>query len=381
MLVGLGAIGGFMAWRNVGASAPQYVTEVLSVGDIIRTVSTTGTLNPVTTVQVGSYVSGTVVSLTCDYNTKVKAGQVCAKIDPRPYQVVYDQAAANLAAADAQLQKDKAAAVYAEQHYARDIGLQKTSAISKDTLENDKNALDQATAQVGIDAATIKQRQASLDAAKVNLDYTDIVSPVDGTVVSRSIDVGQTVASSFQTPTLFQIAQDLTQMQVDTNVSETDIGEIKEGQKATFYVEAYPDRPFDGVVKQVRQAPISVQNIVTYDVVIGVDNPDFLLLPGMTANTRITVGAHNQVLRVPVQALRFSLRDHDKPADATAAHEPRVFVLRDDKPERVKVTKGLSDGSFTEVTGTNIQTGDQVIVNMVKSDNGKAPPQRSPLRF
>lgn len=378
------AIIGFLWWNNK-PSAVQYVTAPVTTGDIVKAVITTGTVNPVTTVQVGSYVSGTIQSLFCDYNTKVTAGQPCAKIDPRPYQVVYDQAAANLASAEAQLKKDQASLTYAKLNYDRDAGLQKKGIVSQDALDNDKSALDQATAQIGIDEASIKQRQAALDAAKVNLDYTDIISPVDGTVVSRSIDVGQTVAASFQTPTLFLIAKDLTEMQVDTNVSESDIGGAKLGQKALFSVEAYPDKTFEGKVTQVRQAPITVQNVVTYDVVISVANPEFLLLPGMTANTRIVSDEHDGVLRVPVQALRFSLKNRDTSATTEGPAKqkaPRVFVLRDGAPERVEVKVGISDGTNTEISGEGIKAGDEVIVNQIQSGDSKSSaPQRSPLRL
>ena len=379
-VVGLGVAG--LWWWHEKPSVLQFVTAPVTTGDIIRAVVTTGTVNPVTTVQVGAYVSGTVQSLSCDYNTQVKAGQLCAKIDPRPYQVVYDQAAANLTSAEAQLKKDQASLTYAKLNYDRDAGLQKKGIVSQDALDNDKSAFDQASAQIGVDEATIKQRQAAVDAAKVNLDYTDIVSPVDGTVISRSIDVGQTVASSFQTPTLFLIAKDLTQMQVDTNVSESDVGGAKVGQKALFTVEAYPDKTFEGKVTQVRQAPITVQNVVTYDVVISVDNPDFKLLPGMTANTRIISDEHDKVLRVPVQALRFSLKGHDQGEGDTKQHSERVYILRDGKPQRVPVTVGLSDGTNTEISGEEIKADDEVIVNQIQAGDTKTgAPQRSPLRL
>lgn len=367
----------FFWWRSLPV-AQQYVTAPVSSGDIVRTVVTTGTVNPVITVQVGSYVSGTVESLSCDYNTKVKAGQLCAKIDPRPYQVIYDQAAANLVSSQAQLTKDQANLTYAKLNFGRDAGLQKKGIVSQDALDNDKNALDQASAQIGVDEATIKQREAALAAAKVNLDYTDIISPVDGTVISRSIDVGQTVASSFQTPTLFLIAKDLTQMQVDTNVSESDVGGAKIGQKALFTVEAYPDKTFEGKVMQVRQAPITVQNVVTYDVVIGVDNPDLQLFPGMTANTRIITDEHDHVLHVPVQALRFSI----KKGETSNAKSQRVYILEDGVAQRIFVTAGLTDGTNTEIAAEGLKAGDAVIVNETKpidAKTGKAP--SSPIHF
>ena len=210
------------------------------------------------------------------------------------------------------------------------------------SLDNAKSLLDQASAQVGVDVATIAQHEAQLATAQVNLDYTNIVSPVDGTVVSRNVTMGQTVAASFQTPTLFLIATDLTKMQVDTNVSESDIGGIKEGNKALFTVDAFPKRTFEGAVTQVRQSPQTVQNVVTYDVVVSVDNTDLALKPGMTAATRIVIDQRTDVLRVPSQALRYApaarqpaRQQRSRTAPAT---QGRVWVLRDGKPVRVPVT-------------------------------------------
>ncbi len=360
---------GFWFWR-AQADGPRYVTAAIAKGNIVRSVAASGTLNPVTTVQVGSYVSGTIQSLACDYNTKVTAGQLCAKVDPRPYQVVVDQSEANLASAQAQLQKDRASLAYAKTNYERDQKLRKQGIVSQDVLDSDKSTVDQAVAQVAIDEATIKQRQSALEAARVNLDYTNIVSPVEGVVISRSIDVGQTVAASFQTPTLFLIAKDMTKMQVDTNVSESDVGGIKEGQKAYFTVEAYPDKQFWGQVTQVRQAPITVQNVVTYDVVIGVENPELQLLPGMTANVRVIIDTHENVLQVPLAALRYTPRGGERKHAANGEQQgqekhvpkPHVWLLQDGKPKRVPVVTGLSDGTSTEVTADALQAGQPIIV-------------------
>jgi HlyD family secretion protein len=322
-------------------------------------VTATGTVNPVLTIIVGTYVSGVIQELSCDYNTRVKQGQICAKIDPRPYQTVVDQNKANLAEAKAQLQKDRANLAYAELTYERNARLAQTSAVSKETLDNAKSLLDQARAQIGVDEATIAQRQAQLATAEVNLGYTNIVSPVDGTVVSRNVTVGQTVAASFQTPTLFLIATDLTQMQVDTNVSESDIGGIKEGNRANFTVDAFPKRTFAGTVSQVRQSPQTLQNVVTYDVVVGVDNSDLALKPGMTAATRVVIAERNNVLRVPSQALRYSPAGlRGKPPDRS-----QVWVLRDEKPVAVTVTTGLDDDTFAEIVQGELQPGDKVIVS------------------
>jgi HlyD family secretion protein len=218
----LAAEAGYWWWSE--PQPPQYVTSPATIGSILRTVTSTGSVNPVITVQVGTYVSGTIQSLFCDYNTQVKAGQICAKIDPRPFQVQVDQGKANLASARAQLVKDQASLQYARVTYSRDAGLLKRGIVSQDSVDSDQSNFGQMLAQVEVDKAAIQQRESALEAAQINLDYTDIVSPVDGVVVSRAVNVGQTVAASFQTPTLFLIAKDLTKMQVDTNVSESDVG-------------------------------------------------------------------------------------------------------------------------------------------------------------
>ncbi|MDA8109066.1 MAG: efflux RND transporter periplasmic adaptor subunit [Betaproteobacteria bacterium] len=370
------AAGAGLAWRLDKPAAPKYVTTPAAKGDVIRTVVTTGSVNPVVTVQVGSYVSGPIRSLYCDYNTKVKAGQLCAKIDPRSYQVALDQAKANLATAKAQLVKDQAGLAYAKVNYERDRGLVARGIVSQDTVDADKSAYEQAVAQVKLDEATIAQRQAALAGAQVNLDYTDIVSPVDGVVVSRNVDVGQTVAASFQTPTLFLIAKDLTKMQVDTNVSESDIGRVKLGDKATFTVEAYPKITFEGRVTQVRKAPITVQNVVTYDAVIAVDNPKLLLLPGMTANAKIITEQRDGVLRVPEQALRFEphgLAAAGGKGARNAQRGARVWVLQDGRPVEVPVTVGLEDGTWAEITAGKLAPGEAVITDEVAAGAGAAP--------
>src|SRR5450631_3108058 len=293
-------------WLASGDENVRYTTAPVTRGDVTRAVTATGTVNPVLTIIVGTYVSGVIQELSCDYNTQVKRGQICAKIDPRPYQTVVDQNRANLTAAKAQVEKSKVGLAYAQLTYDRMARLGQTNAVSKDSVDNAKNLLDQARAQVGVDEADIALHEAQLATAQVNLDYTNIVSPVDGTVVSRNVTMGQTVAASFQTPTLFLIATDLTKMQVDTNVSESDIGGIALGNNATFTVDAFPKRTFDGVVNQVRQSPQTVQNVVTYDIIISVTNSDLTLMPGMTAASRIVVDQRADVIRVPNQALRYS---------------------------------------------------------------------------
>jgi HlyD family secretion protein len=336
----------------------QYTTALVTRGAVTRTVTATGTVNPELTIIVGTYVSGVIQELYCDYNTEVKTGQVCAKIDPRPYQTVVDQAKANLAVAKAQLVKDKAYLAYAEIVFDRAARLVQTKAVSQDAVDSAKSTYEQAEAQILFDEATIQQRQAALDAAQVNLDYTSIISPVVGTVVSRNVTMGQTVAASFQTPTLFLIATDLTRMQVDTNVSESDIGGIQVGDKATFTVDAFPKRTFQGAVSQVRQSPQTIQNVVTYDVVVSVDNSDLDLKPGMTAATRVVVDQRGDVVRVPNQALRYA------PAGYAEGMEPgamQIWLLREGHPTAVPVVLGLDDDGFTEIVSGDVKPGDHVI--------------------
>lgn len=346
-------------WLFSKQDAVHYVTAQATRGSVTRTVTATGTVNPELTIIVGAAVSGVIQDLYCDYNTQVKKGQVCAKIDPRPYQTVVDKNKADLAVAKAQLEKDRANEIYTKLALGRNANLVQTHAVSQDALDNARNAHDQALAQIAFDEATIQQRQAALDAAQVNLDYASIVSPVDGTVVSRNVTVGQTVASSFQTPTLFLIATDLARMEVDTNVSESDIGGIKPGNKATFTVDAYPKRTFAGTVNQVRQSPQTVQNVVTYDIVISADNSDLTLMPGMTAASRIIVDQRKDVIRVPNQALRYVPRDS---AGALQSGQTQVWVLREGKPVAVPVVVGLDDDSFTEIMRGDVKPDDPVVV-------------------
>jgi len=374
-----------VAWWLATAEAPvSYTTAPVTRGDVTRAVTATGTVNPVLTIIVGSYVSGVIQEINCDYNTEVKKGQVCAQIDPRPYQTVVDQNIANLTQAKAQLVKDQANLDYAQINYDRNARLAQTNAISKDTLDVAKNALDQARAQIGVDQATIEQRQAQLAAAQVNLDYTNIVSPVDGTVVSRNVTVGQTVAASFQTPTLFLIATDLTKMQVDTNVSESDIGGIKDGNKAIFTVDAFPKRTFEGTVSQVRQSPQTVQNVVTYDVVVSIDNADLALKPGMTAANRIITDQRTDVLRVPSQALRYApvtagaTRRSGTSGRTRPAEQGRVWVLRDGKTVRVAVTAGLDDDTYTEIVKGELKADDKVIIAEQRTNSSKPAAPRLP---
>ena len=364
-------------WKQQSATARTYVTATVDTGPVTPTVIASGTVNPVNTIQVGTYVSGVIRTLSCDFNTRVRAGQLCARLDPRPYQSAVDQETANLATANAQLQKDRANLAFAKIIYDRDQELLKRSIVSQETVDTARNAYMQAQSQIALDQANIEQRRAALNAARINLGYTDIVSPVFGTVVSRNVTQGQTVAASFQTPTLFLIATDLTKMQVDTNVSESDIGRVAVGNAATFTVESFPGRTFAGNVNQVRQAPQTVQNVITYDVVVGVDNSERLLMPGMTASARIITQHRDKVLRVPASALRYTPADNEgkrsaRPSGPAGAARPEakrsgksahVWVLRDGQPQRVPIMTGLDDDVYVEVLEGDLHAGDAVIVS------------------
>jgi HlyD family secretion protein len=368
---------GTTAWWTLTARGDvQYSLAPIARGAVTRTVSATGVVNPELTIIVGTYVSGVIHQIHCDYNTQVKRGQVCAEIDPRPYQTIVDQAKANLAVARAQLERSKAQLGYATAAFGRAARLIETKAISQDSYDSAKSNYDQARAQISYDEATILQRQAALDAAQVNLDYTRITSPVDGTVVSRNVTIGQTVAASFQTPTLFLIATDLTKMTVDTNVSESDIGSIEFGDRATFTVDAFPRRTFQGVVSQIRQSPQTVQNVVTYDVVLDVNNSDLALKPGMTAATRLVIDERADVMFVPNQALRYSPGG----LSGSRGRQAQVWVLRNQQPLAVPVVIGLEGDSATEIVSDELNAGDRVIVGERAASGNKAA-AKPKLRF
>lgn len=379
LLLVITAAGGLaIAWLSFGKSGiVQYVTVPVTQGPVTRAVTATGTVNPELTIIVGSYVSGVIKELYCDYNTQVKKGQVCAKIDPRPYETVVSQAKANLDIGKAQLLKDQATLDYAKITLERNKRLAETHAVSQDALDNARSEYKQAEAQIVFDQATIKQREAQLEAAQVNLDYTNITSPVDGTVVSRNVTTGQTVAASFQTPTLFLIASDLKKMGVDTNVSESDIGGLKEGSPATFTVDAFPKRRFAGKVSQVRQSPQTVQNVVTFDVVVSVDNSDLALKPGMTAATRIVVDQRPDAVRVPSRALRFkpSGLSAQAPGGQADSREAQLWLLQQGKPVAVPADIGLDDETFVEIVAGEVKLGDLVIVAERREAAGRAVPR------
>src|SRR5438876_9453854 len=368
-------------FRPAGRMVPAgYVTVAVDRGAIEQGVNATGTVNPVTAVLVGTYVSGPIQAVDVKFNSPVKKGQRIAKIDPASFAVKVRGAEANLKNTQAKVEGDRADLKLKKLLLERNRVLLERNLIAQNDLDTAETSYQQAAAQLALDQAAVAQAQASLDEAQVNLRYTDILSPVNGVVVSVSVAVGQTVAASFQTPTLFLIAGDLTKMQVDTNVSESDVGRVREGQHATFTVDAYPGQPFHGKIAQVRNAPITVQNVVTYDVVVAVDNPGLALKPGMTANVSITTAKREQALRLPVRALRF------RPDEASAAapgakpkEESAVYVLAPDGAlRRVEVQTGVRDNQHVEVVGGDLHAGDRVVVGLRRESTEAAPTARPP---
>jgi len=373
------AIGGYVYFEGERKAPIRYRFAPVERGSIMSSIAATGTVNPVVSVQVGSQVSGKILSLHADFNSEVKAGQVVARIDPSIYQARRDQAAATLANAVAARSKAATDQTQRKRELDRVRSLLAQQFVSQNDVDVAVTAYEGAVSQVDVAEAQVKQAKALLDAADLDLKYTIIRSPVNGIVIARNVEVGQTVTASFQTPMLFLIALDLMRMQVDANVSEADIGGVSPQKLATFTVDAYPGEQFHGVVRQVRNAPVSVQNVVTYDVVIGVDNRDLRLKPGMTANVTITIAQKDPVLKVPNTALRFV---PPKPALKHAAAKDRSGsggsgvgrqVWKENAagdPEPVPLQLGISDGLYTEVVSGTLAEGDRVIIGTetLKSD-------------
>jgi HlyD family secretion protein len=376
--------GGYYYYKKAITKPPQYRTAPVERGDISETVTATGTINAVTTVQVGSQVSGTVVQLFADFNSRVRKGQVIARIDPLRYKADLDQSRGSLQNANAQLEKARIVLADADRTLKRNEELLKAGFVAQSDVDAARTARDGALAAVKSAEGVVAQSAGALTSAEANLEYTAIHSPVDGIVISRTVDVGQTVAASFQTPTLFTIAQDLTRMQVDTNVDEADIGKTKVGQKVTFTVDAWPDNTFSGRVSQVRYAPTVSQNVVTYNVVVQVDNRDLLLRPGMTANVSVLIRTESDVLKIPNAALRY--RPSEKKANAAGESRKKkdskdgskVFVADAKGAARaVPVSVGITDGSFSRLVKGELKEGDLLIIGESRS-NGNKPSSGGP---
>jgi HlyD family secretion protein len=371
--------GGLWFWWTSGTPSIQYKTALVDRGPITAIVTATGTINPVVSVQVGSQVSGKVAQLFADFNSKVAQGQVLAQIDQKPFKARLSQARAAVKSAKGNLAKSKLLATQRKREFDRMAALRPQAFVSQADVDLAETNYRDAAANVEVLQAQLDQAQAALASAELDLGFTTIYSPVDGIVVSRNVDIGQTLAAAFQTPILFVIAQDLTQMQVNANVSESDIGGVKEGTAANFRVDAYPKQFFAGTVTQVRNAPISIQNVVTYDVVITVANPELKLKPGMTANVTIVTAQKENPLRVPTGALRFRMPNVQIDKKAT-----RVWVLgSNNQPRQVDVTTGIGDSLSTEITDGVLREGDPVIVGIETEEERaqkKLPPGFEPGR-
>jgi HlyD family secretion protein len=362
-----------VSYLFLGRSEPliKFKTEKVTRGNIVATVTASGTVNAVTTVLVGTQVSGTIKNIFVDFNSQVSKGQLIAQIDPASFDSQVEQARANLLSAKANLEKSEAVLLDSNRVYERNESLYQKNLIARSDLESSETNALSARAQVSAAKAQIAQAIAALTYAETNLKYTRIVSPVDGIVVSRNVDIGQTVAASFQTPTLFNIAQDLTKMQIDTSVSEADIGKVKVLQPVEFSVDAYPDVVFKGSVYEIRNAPVIVQNVVTYDVVVKVDNSELKLKPGMTANVSVITSSKKGVLRISNAALRFSPPEFRKGSGDGSA---TAWILDQEKPKRVKISTGISDGNFTELVSGEILEGQEVLVDVLsKTKKQQAP--------
>ncbi len=358
-------------------AGPLFRTVAVTRGGIISSVTATGTVNPVTTVLVGTQVSGRIEKIYADFNSVVRKGQLLALIDPTTFEAQLNEAKANYLSAKGNLDKAVSTEVDAKRTMLRNKRLLAENLIAQSDFDTAQTSYLTADAAVEAARGQVSQTEAAMKFARTNLQYTRIVSPVNGTVVARNVDVGQTVAASFQTPTLFSVAQDLRKMQIDTSVDEADIGSVKNGQDVQFTVDAYPDIIFKGKVSQVRINPTIVQNVVTYDVVIVVDNTDLRLLPGMTANVTVITAIKRDVLKVPNTALIFRLPENPRAgAKKVRGYGPGVWVLEKGKPRRVTIEPGLTDGNYTEVVSGGLAPGDKVIVGSLGKPGHGAPTQR-----
>lgn len=358
---------------NMNANKEQYKTRALKKRTIVQSVFASGTVNPVITVSIGSQVSGTIKELYVDFNSEVKKGQLLAQIDPALFEARVNESRASLNNAQANYERVKSVMENDLKTYNRYKALYERKFVAKSELDLAESTYKADVASLNAAKAQIAQAKATLDNNLTNLRYTRIISPVDGIVVSRSVDVGQTVAASFQTPTLFSVAQDLTKMQIDTSVVEADIGRVKVGQDVEYTIDGYPDETFTGKVSQVRISPTTVQNVVTYNVVIIIDNKDLKLIPGMTANVSIITNKKENVLCTDNRALKFSPQT-TKDGAKKKYQEYGVWILEKNKPKRVTVQIGASDENYTEITSDELKEGDRVIIS--STSKGKAAVKR-----
>lgn len=386
------AVGAAVAVFGPSASAkPRFETAEVKRGDVVAKVTATGTLSALVTVQVGSQVSGRIQELSADFNSQVTKGQVLARLDPQLFEAALEQAKANLVAAQSNLTRARVQEAEAARAAQRAKSLAQKSLIAQAELDTALSNVEAAQAQVAASTGAVAQAKAALHTAEINLAYTTIHSPITGVVISRNVDVGQTVAASLQAPTLFLIAEDLRKMEVHTSVAEADIGKLQPSMKASFTVDAYPGERFFGTVRQIRNAPQTVQNVVTYDAVMDVENEDLKLKPGMTANVTFVHAQKEDVLKVPNAALRFQPPRWMAPsgppakgsvAERTARLEPTaartVWVLQGESPKPVAVKTGVTDGSFSELLEGALSEGDRLVVDVSGGKDAKpaGPPQQ-----
>jgi HlyD family secretion protein len=382
LLIAAAMGGGWYFFSGNAAAVYELRTEKADSGDITATVTAGGKLNAVSVVEVGTQVSGTIQELYVDYNSPVKEGQPIAQLDPSVLRSQLVEARANLAVAEAGVGSAEASLTDSERKFARSRELYSRKLIARSELEDAETLVFLKRAQLQEAKARVVQAKAAVERAETNLAYTRITSPVDGVIVSRKVDVGQTVAASFQTPTLFSIARDLTRMQIDASVDEADIGRVLEGQDVDFRVDAFPDDLFFGKVVQVRIAPETTDNVVTYTVVIHVDNEDLRLKPGMTANVSIKTDVRKGVLRIPAAALRFRAPKELLGALSDDAARPggegsglrfgNVWVVRDNRlARRVPVETGITDSSRVEVVSGDVEPGDDLATAAVAPKTGR----------
>ncbi len=371
------AVIGAAAWYGFsfiqkGNVKENYITHKLSRGNITEMVSASGTINPISSIDVGTQVSGRIQKIYVDYNSIVKKDQLLAEIDPSSFESNVAREKANLDVAKAQVMSAKANRDYYKKHLARISKLNKQNFSADKELDEAQRDYDTAVASVALYEAQVEQAQAALDYNKIQLGYTKIISPVDGIIVSKSVEEGQTVAASFETPTLFNVAEDLTKMQIEASVVEADISKVKEGQKVLFNVDSFPNETFEGVVTQVRNEAVTTSNVVTYEVVISVNNLEHKFKPGMTANVEIITANEKDILIVPNKALRFSMGDNVR------YQEKGVWILKDGKPQRINVVAGVYDDNNTQITSNELQEGTEIIVEKVDAvqKGGRKMPMR-----
>ena len=372
-------IGGGVAFylNSVNDVDDEFVTRKLQKGNITEKITASGIINPISTINIGTQVSGTISEIFVDYNSPVQKNQILAQIDPALFEASVAQKQAALDIAKAQVEVVKNDIIYYKKHLDR-IKKLNTSRYSADKeLESAQRDYDNAVAQKMLNEAQVKQAEAALNSALIDLNYTKIVSPVEGIVVSKVVEVGQTVAASFQTPTVFNVAEDLTKMQIEASVVEADIAKVEEGQTAEFSVDSFPDETFYGIVTQVRNNPVTTSNVVTYEVIIEIDNKNLKLKPGMTANVDIVTAQKQDVWLAPNQALRFYVTDEN---GITKRYKDKgVWILDNGKPKRIKIATGVADDDKTEIMSNELN--DKMVLIVEDKNNAAAEARKMRMRM